>query len=113
MTEVLASMRVAAANGVLVVEDPDTAAQEAVTVTVRHAVDGLVTVSVLESAEAPAGGHEVFAGEMLLAHGRLRVRDVPGDNLLTVGVDPGACPVRITVDDLASARTVHVLVPPL
>lgn len=127
MRELLAAMQMAAANGLLVVEDADTAFQgslevgdgpvvatgDVVLAKVVHAVDGLVAVSVVESDGETDLKGEVFAGEIALSNGRLRVRDVPGDNVLTVGFDPGPCRLRIAVDDAAYPQIVEILVPPL
>ena len=127
MRELLASMQIAAANGLLFVEDADTsfrgsldvgdapvvATDEVVLVKVVHAVDGLVSVAVVESDGETDLKASVFEGEILVSNGRLRVRDVPEDNILTVGIDPGPCRVRIAVDDPAYPQTVEILVPPL
>ncbi|MER7044323.1 hypothetical protein [Streptomyces jumonjinensis] len=128
MNEKLAAVEFAASNGMVFVEDadrplsaeigpsgepvePDPA--RSVSVGVVHAMDGLVSVEVLEGEGKPDGLVEFFDGTLNFQHGRLRVRDVPGDNFVTIGLSPGPCRVRIYVEQTEIPGFVTVLVPPL
>lgn len=128
MNEKLAAVEFAASNGVVFVEDadrplsveigpsgelaePDPA--RSVTVGVVHAMDGLVSIEVQEGEREPDGLVEFFDGTLTFQHGRLRVRDVPGDNFVTIGLSPGQCRVRIYLEPTEIPGFLLVLVPPL
>src|SRR4051812_5750794 len=110
MNEKLAVLQFAASNGVVFVEDADRPLsvetgptgelgvpdpERSVSVGVIHAMDGLVSIEVQEGEEEPEGVAEFFDGTLMVQHGRLRIRDVPGDNLVTIGLSPGPARVRI------------------
>ncbi|WP_141698328.1 hypothetical protein [Streptomyces lushanensis] len=128
MNEKLAALRFAASNGIVFVEDADRPLSaefgpsdeladpdptRSVTVGVVHAMDGLVSIEVQEGEMEPDGLSEFFDGTLTFEHGRLRVRDVSGDNLVTVGLSPGASRVRIYLEAVEIPEALIVLVPPL
>ncbi|MEU4268521.1 hypothetical protein [Streptomyces sp. NPDC026092] len=128
MNEKLAAVQFAASNGVVFVEDADRPLSaeigpsgeptkpdptRSVTVDVVHAMDGLVSIEVQEGEEEPDGLKEFFDGTLEFQHGRLRIRDVPGDNIVTIGLTPGASRVRVYSEPVEVPGFLLVLVPPL
>ncbi|GIM69754.1 hypothetical protein Aco04nite_16860 [Winogradskya consettensis] len=123
----MASMQILASNGLLIVEDADTAFEgmldvgeapvtatgDVLLVKVQSDADGLVAASVIGSDGETTLPVTVFEGEINLSYGRLRVRDVGAENAIVVGLDDGPCHVRVVVDDAAYPKTVEILVPPL
>jgi hypothetical protein len=128
MNEKLAAVQFAASNGVVFVEDADRPLSaeigpsgefaepdptRSVPVGVVHAMDGLVSIEVQEGEERPDGLVEFFDGTLEFQHGRLRVRDVPGDNFVTIGLTPGPTRVRVYSEPAEIPGFLLVLVPPL
>ncbi|MFF0058320.1 hypothetical protein ACFYRI_28425 [Streptomyces microflavus] len=128
MNEKLAAVEFAASNGVVFVEDADRSLSaetgpsgepvepdpaRSVTVGVVHAMEGLISIEVQEGETEPDGLVEFFDGTLTFQHGRLRVRDVPGDNYVTIGLTPGQCRVRIYLEQAEIPGFMLVLVPPL
>ncbi|MFF1489275.1 hypothetical protein ACIGZH_36300 [Streptomyces sp. NPDC058319] len=128
MNEKLAALQFAAPNGVVFIEDADRSLSaevspsgeltepdptRSVTVGVVHAMDGLVSIEVQEGEEEPEGLVEFFDGTLEFQYGRLRVRDVPGDSLVTIGLTPGPTRVRVYSEPTEAPNFLIVLVPPL
>ncbi|MEH0407364.1 hypothetical protein ACIRVI_32290 [[Kitasatospora] papulosa] len=128
MNEKLAVLQFAASNGVVFVEDADrplstevnpssqlaeTDPNRSVTVDVVHAMDDLVSIEIQEGDREPDGLSKFFDGTLTFKHGRLRVRDVSGDNFVTIGLTPGTARVRIYSEPAEIPRSLIVLVPPL
>ncbi|MFC8655316.1 hypothetical protein OG554_05560 [Streptomyces griseus] len=128
MNEKLAALQFAASNGVVFVEDADRPLSaeinssgepaepdptRSVTIGVAHAMDGLVLIEVQEGEKEPDGLSKLFDGSLIFEHGRLRVRDVTGDNLVTIGLSPGPSRVRIYSEAVEVPEFLIVLVPPL
>jgi hypothetical protein len=122
--EKLAALQIAASNGVLFVEDADrvegtpvdigdaavTAGADFVIATVRHSVDGLVSVSVFLDDDRPELPVAYFEGPIVTSNGRLIVRDVPGENRITIYVPVGPSRVRIYADADKQPGSVEILV---
>ncbi|MFJ7411455.1 hypothetical protein ACIQWZ_11650 [Streptomyces sp. NPDC098077] len=128
MNEKLAALQFAASNGVVFVEDADRPLSveinlsgelaepdptRSVTIGVAHAMDGLVLIEVQEGEKEPDGLSNVFDGYLTLEHGRLRVRDVTGDNSVTIGLSPGPSRIRVYSEVVEVPEFLIVLVPPL
>lgn len=128
MNEKLAALQFAASNGVVFAEDADRPLSaeinlsgelaepdptRSVTIGVAHAMDGLVLIEVQEGEKEPDGLSKFFDGPLTFEHGRLRVRDVAGDNLVTIGLSPGPSRVRIYSEAVEVPEFLIVLVPPL
>ncbi|MFE5668714.1 hypothetical protein ACFQ7W_32945 [Streptomyces niveus] len=128
MNEKLAALQFAASNGVVFVEDADRPLSaeigpsgelaepdptRSVTIGVVHAMDGFVSIEVQEGESEPSGLSKFFDGTLAFEHGRLRVRDVSGDNLVTIGLSPGPSRVRIYSDAVEVPEFLIVLIPQL
>ncbi|MDX3075894.1 hypothetical protein [Streptomyces sp. MI02-7b] len=128
MNEKIAALQFPAANGVVFVEDAerplsvelgpsgepvDPDPTRSVTIGVVHAMDGLVSIEIQAGEEKPEGLSEFFDGTLTVKHGRLRVRDVSGDNLVTIGLSPGVSRVRVYSEAAEIPESLVVLVPPI
>ncbi|GII96946.1 hypothetical protein Ssi02_71770 [Sinosporangium siamense] len=126
MTETIAALKFAASNGIVFVEDADrpldfaahetdtsTADQCSLTIQVIHAIDGNVSIEVKEGSDCPMGMKTVFDGSLDLRYGRLRVRDVPGDNLVTIGLSPGPNRIKVYSSSPDAPDALIVIIPPL
>lgn len=125
MREKLAELHVLAANGILLLEDPDrdpsdpidigeaavTATHDTIIFGVQHDVDGLVEVAVFTGDEPGELPVAYFDGEISNKYGRLILRDVPDENRITLPVDAGPIRVRIFADIERFAERVEILLP--
>ncbi|MFC6881462.1 MULTISPECIES: hypothetical protein [Actinomadura] len=125
MKEKLASLEIAASNGVLFIEDPElgmdgflymdelpvAASRSRVVVQVLHAVDGLTTVAVFEGDGGSVLPVEYYDAEFVTESGSLAVRDVEGLNRITVDVGAAPFRLRIFADRTSEPSLLEIIVP--
>ena len=89
-------------------EEPVAVAASALVVRVRHADEGEVTVSVVDSPGDPAGD-QIFAGELEVKSGVLQISDALSAATTEVQVTPGPLPVQIYSDSTVEASSLYVV----
>lgn len=89
-------------------EEPVAVAGSALVVRVRHADEGAVTVRVVDSPDEAAGG-QIFAGELEVKSGVLKISDALGSETAEVRVTPGPLPIQLYADSTVEAAGVTVV----
>ena len=89
-------------------EEPVAVAASALVVRVRPADEGEVTVRVVDSPGDAAGG-QIFAGELEVKSGVLKISDALSAVTTEVQVTPGPLPVQVYADSIVEASSLYVV----
>jgi len=89
-------------------EEQVAVAGSALVIRVQHADEGEVTVRVCDSPADAAGGL-IFAGELDVSSGVLRVSDALGTSTTEVKVDPGPLPIQIYANSHVEATALDLV----